>query len=82
MNKCTSSKFYQCDYSVRSELKSTVTPCICRPTITFCLTCFSDSELKEEKLQNLPSFLEALGFIVEEMEEVLYRKEGMDQNRS
>jgi hypothetical protein len=30
----------------------------------------SDSELKEEKLQNLPSFLEALGFIVEEMDEV------------
>ena len=30
----------------------------------------SDSELKEEKLQNLPSFLEALSFIVEELDEV------------
>ena len=38
----------------------------------FYITWFSDSELKEEKLQNLPSFLEALGFIVEEMDEVLY----------
>ncbi|XP_028413162.1 DNA-dependent protein kinase catalytic subunit-like [Dendronephthya gigantea] len=31
---------------------------------------FNDSELKEEKLQNLPSFLEALGFIVEEIDEI------------
>ena len=37
---------------------------------TYCILYFSDSELKEEKLQNLPSFLEALGFIVEEMDEV------------
>ena len=45
--------------------------CTSHPRYNVILWFVSDSELKEDKLQNLPSFLEALGFIVEEMDEVL-----------